>query len=155
MKKHLAWIGLLFAGMVWLSVGAYSADAASIGWKGYDKGLALAKKEGKKVMLHFWAEWCGYCKKMEKETFQEKEVIAYLNDYYIPIKVNSDIEQQLAANYFVRGLPTTWFLTKKGEKISNLPGYVPADMFLPILKFVHTDSYEKMSFKEFLDGKPN
>ena len=155
MKKHLAWIGLLLAGMVWLSVGANSVDAASIGWKGYDEGLSLANKEGKKVMLHFWAEWCGYCKKMEKETFQDKKVIAYLNDYYIPIKVNSDIEQQLAANYFVRGLPTTWFLTKKGEKISNLPGYVPADMFLPILKFVHTDSYEKMSFKEFLDGKPN
>lgn len=127
--------------------------AQSVRWHGYEEGLALAKKENKKVFLYFWADWCGYCEKMEKETLSKKEVASILNKRFVPIKLNSDAEQRLASQYFVRGLPTTWFLTDAGEKISNLPGYVDPDMFVPILRYIDSNSYKNMSFKEFLDKK--
>ena len=129
------------------------AFSAAIRWYSYDKGLSLGKKEGKKIFLYFWADWCRYCEKMEKETLTKPAVISFLNDKFIPIKVNSDAEKRLAMQYSVRGLPTAWFLGESGEKISNLPGYASLDLFLPILDYIHTDSYKKMTFEKFLAKK--
>ena len=129
------------------------AFSAGIRWHGYDEGLARAKKEKKKIFLYFWADWCRFCERMEKETLAKPEVTSFLKDHFISIRVNSDAEQRLAVQYFVRGLPTIWFLGENGEKISNLPGYVSQDLFLPILDYIYTGSYEKMTFNEFLGSK--
>ena len=153
MKKVLQPIGCILSIVFCVAFFSDTAYSASVRWYGYNDGMALAKEQKKKVFLYFWATWCPYCEKMEKETLSKKEVAAILNKEFIPIKVNSDADQRLATQYFVRGLPTTWFLTETGEKISNLPGYVAPDLFLPILRYIHSDSYKKMTFKEFLDKK--
>jgi thioredoxin-related protein len=153
MKKTIKPIGYILCIAFCVALYAGALHAATIKWSSYDEGMSLSKKQGKKVFLYFWADWCGYCKKMEKETFSEKEVTAILNKKYISIKINSDAEQRLATQYFVRGLPTIWFLSEKGEKISNLPGYVAPDFFVPILRYIDSDSYKKMTFKEFLGKK--
>ena len=44
----------------------------TIDWKQYNEGVRLAKKENKKIFLHFRTDWCGYCAQMEKTTFKEK-----------------------------------------------------------------------------------
>jgi thioredoxin-related protein len=130
-----------------------TAYSATVRWHGYNDGMALAKEQKKKVFLYFWADWCSYCEKMEKDTLSKKAVARILNTDFISIKVNSEADQQLASQYFVRGLPTTWFLTESGAKISNLPGYVAPDLFVPILRYIHSNSYQTMKFKEFLDNK--
>jgi len=132
---------------------AGTLHAATIKWYGYDEGVLLSKNQKKKTFLYFWADWCRYCEKMEKETLSKKEIVEILNNRYIPIKINSDAEKSLATRYSVRGLPTAWFLSETGEKISNLPGYVAPDIFLPILRYIDSDSYKKMTFKEFLEKK--
>ncbi|MCP4353969.1 MAG: thioredoxin family protein [Desulfobacterales bacterium] len=106
------------------------ASAGSIKWYSYNEGLDMSKEKGKKVFLHFYADWCGYCKKMAQETFKDPSVISYLNEQYIPVRVNSDMEKKLAARFGVRGLPVTWLLSEKGEKIANVPGFIPADTFI-------------------------
>lgn len=153
MKKPFHPIGCMLCVIFCVLLFSSTVHSATVRWYGYDEGMALAKKQKKKVFIYFWADWCGYCEKMEKETLSKKEVISILNSNYISIKINSDAEQRLAAQYFVRGLPTTWFLTETGEKISNLPGYVAQDLFVPILRYIHLNSYQKMTFKEFLDKK--
>jgi len=105
------------------------------------------------MMLNFYADWCGFCKKMDNETFKDAAVVNYLNENFISIKVNSDKEQQVARDFYVQGLPTIWFLSNDGERLTSLPGYVPADRLLPLLKFIHTESYKKMKFSEFLKTK--
>ena len=118
-------------------LGPVAGHAASkkIKWYDYQESMALSRQENKKLFLHFYADWCGYCDKMNKETFTDSAVINYLN---------------AAAEYAVRGVPDTWFVTENGEKISHMPGFISADMLLKILKFIHTDSYKQMTFKEFL-----
>lgn len=154
MQRKTTRFGNKFLVLIFLSVGllaASTAFSASVRWRGYDEGIALGKQENKKIFLYFWAEWCKYCEKMEKDTLNKPEIASYLNEKFIAVKVNSDSEQDVAIKYFVRGLPTSWFIGEKGEKISNLPGYVSPEMFLPILKYIHSDSYTKMAFKEFLN----
>ena len=87
---------------------------------------------------------------MEKETFQNPTVIAYVNRNFVPIKVNSDKEPSITEKFNVRGLPNTWFISENGERIGNRPGYIPADEMLQVLRFIGTDSYRSMSFQAFV-----
>jgi thioredoxin-related protein len=128
-----------------------------INWHSYDEGVALSKQEGKKMFIHFYADWCAYCKKMDKETLSNSAVIDSLNQNFIPVLVNSDLvnsgkDRELVNKFYVRGLPSSWFVSETGEKISNLPGFVSAEKLLNALKFFYTDSYKKMSFKEFINS---
>jgi thiol:disulfide interchange protein len=113
------------------------ADASEgIKWYSYEEGIVLAKVEKKKVFLHFYADWCGFCGKMNKETFQNANVISKLNDIFISIRVDTDKEMETAVKYGVRGLPANWFLTETGQPIVNIPGFIAPDAMLSLLKEV-------------------
>jgi thioredoxin-related protein len=126
------------------------AENSGVSWVKYDEGMALGKKDGKKILINFYADWCGYCKKMNKEIFTKGEAADFINQNFVPVRINTDSEAQLAEAYRVSGLPTTWFLDKDGEGILNIPGYLPKEMFLSYMKFVQTDSYQNMSFREYM-----
>jgi thioredoxin-related protein len=135
---------------------------SNIRWYQYDEGLAKAKKEKKHMMVHFYSTRCGWCKKMDRETFGNEEVKEVLNESYVPIKVNGQsarkvkldgeeiTERQLAGMYRVRAYPITWFLKPSGERIAPRMGYAGPEEFVYILNWVKDDLYEKISFQEFV-----
>ena len=146
---------LLFSVLTAWALPAAATDSGDgIQWLPYAEGLQRGEDENKKVFLVFNADWCRYCLKMEKETFQNPTVVSYVNRHFVPISVNSDKEQTIAAKFNVRGLPSTFFISEDGEPIANRPGYIDPDEMLKILKFIGTDSYLSMSFKDFLEGQP-
>lgn len=114
----------------------------SIKWFSYQEGMVAGRIAKKKVFLHFYANWCVYCRKMAKETFQDPSVISYLNENYVSIRVDFDKEGDIVSQYGVRGLPSTWFLTQTGERIGNVPGYIPHQALLSMLKEVQLDMAE-------------
>jgi len=152
MKNRLRSIGrtLIAVFCMWTAFPSGSTGFTGIQWHPYNEGMALGKSKNKKVFINFYADWCGYCKVMDKETFEDPSVISYLNENFISIRVNVDKERMIAARYRINPLPDTWFISEKGEPIGNKPGFVSAKDLLPILKFISTDSYLKMSYKEFL-----
>ena len=113
--------------------------ASSIKWYSYDEGLELGKSQSKKLFIHFYADWCGYCAEMEKKTFKNPDVIASLNTHFIPIRVNFDRERETSNLFRVQGLPDTWFITEKGEILGHRPGYIPADQLKTILQLIIDD----------------
>jgi len=122
-----------------LSIGFFGETAAAegINWRSYEEGLVLSKVEKKKVFLHFYADWCVYCGKMAKETFQNPAVVSYLNNHFIPVRVDTDKKPETAMKYGVTGLPSTWFLTEMGEAMGTVPGFIPPDTLLSMLKKVN------------------
>ncbi len=110
------------------------AASNSVKWYSFDEGMALGQSQGKKIFMHFWAEWCGYCRRMEKKTFRNPAVIAKLNENFISIKVNYDREKRLVSMFKVRGLPDNWFFSKDHKDIKHQPGYIPPEKFLVMLK---------------------
>ena len=127
-----------------------TSDASKIDWQGYAQGMELAKSQNKHVFLYFHADWCTYCKKLKKTTFQDKGVLKYLKDNFISIEVDTDKNQELAIQWKVKGLPNLWFLKPDNSKINNIPGFIDAKQFLNILKYIHTASYDKMNFQDFI-----
>ena len=131
---------------------APAADADGIRWYSYEEGMALGKSNPKKVFINFFAKWCGFCRRMDKETFTDKVVVDYLQENFIAVKVDVDKERNVAAQYNISPLPDTWFVSEKGEAIGNRPGYMSAEELLPVLQFIKTDSYLKMSYVQFLES---
>ena len=137
MKSNYFRRALLFALSLVIGIACVAPASESINWHSYEEGMVLGKVEEKKVFLHFYADWCAFCRKMAKDTFQDPNVIAYLNENFIPIMVNTDKDQETAAGYSVLGLPFTVFLTEIGEPIASVPGYIPPDTLLSMLKEVN------------------
>ncbi|MFQ5607848.1 MAG: thioredoxin family protein [Candidatus Zixiibacteriota bacterium] len=129
---------------------------AEISWMPYEDGLRLAQEQDRQVLIDFSTAWCGYCKKMDRETFTDRRVIDYINENFIPVKVDGDSRREFEIDgfktsekritkeiYGVRGFPTFWFLESDGAKIGQQPGYQPADGFLSLLEYVSDRKYDE------------
>jgi len=132
-SKYIYYILLvIFCLSPWPYDSAFSVN--SVNWVSYDKGVTLGKIENKKILLHFYADWCRYCRKMAKETFLDPTIVSYLNENFILIRINTDREPKIAAMYNVVGIPSTLLLKENGEKIGVFPGFIPPDRLLSVLK---------------------
>jgi len=107
--------------------------AGKIKWYNYEQGLARSEAEKKMIFLTFYADWCAYCKVMDKKTFSDNSIISSLNNNFVPIIVNSDKERKIAKAFRVRGLPDSWFISNTGKIIGHRPGYIPPEQFIKIL----------------------
>lgn len=142
---------LFISGML-LSTAAPAAE--NIAWKSFDQAQKETPAPQQKLFIYFYADWCSYCRKMENETFVDPAVASFINQHFLPVRVNSDEQSKIAARYGVSGLPDLRFLTPEGEAIARWPGYIEAKQLLPMLKYIQSDSYLKMGYKEFLKQEP-
>jgi thioredoxin-related protein len=129
---------------------ADSRPPAAIEWLSFDTAQQQDNPIQKKYFIYFFSQQCGYCRMLEEKTFTNNRVISYLNENFVPVRVDTEKEARLANRYRVQGVPDLRFLAADGEAIARWPGYTEADHLLALLKFVHTDSYKQMDFNEFV-----
>ncbi|QNP40220.1 thioredoxin [Lysobacter solisilvae (ex Woo and Kim 2022)] len=82
------------------------------------------------VLVDFWAEWCGPCKQLGP--ILEKLADDY-NGAFLLAKVDVDKEQEIAAAFQVRSIPTV-FLVKGGQLVDGFPGALPEGQLREFLK---------------------
>ena len=114
--------------------------------------MALAKEKGLPIVIDFHADWCKWCKEMDKTTFKDAKVVELMNGKFIPVSVDTEKDRATAAKYGVQSLPTMWFLDSEGERIDVLPGYQKADFFVIVLDYIATGSYKSIDFAEFYEA---
>jgi thioredoxin-related protein len=133
-----------------MAVWAEQQPAQSIGWLNFEEAQKQGQDQSRKFLLYFFTDWCGYCRKLDQNTFADKAVVDYINRNFIPVRINSEKMPKIAGRYGVGGVPDIRFLSPSGENIARWPGYIEAPKLLPMLKYIHTDSYQKMGYTEFL-----
>ena len=101
-----------------------------------EEALAQAKKQDKLVFIDFWTTWCGWCKKLDHDTYTDPKIIASLNEHYVCLSVDAESKDgaPIARRYSVSGYPTLLFLTTDGLVRERAPGYKPPEKLLPILE---------------------
>jgi len=142
------------------------SSKGEVSWLSYDKGLELAKKQKKHLIVDFYTSWCGWCKRMDKDTYANSEVKKLLTDNYVAVKLNAEsnkslsingknvTERQVAQDFKVSGFPTTCFLKPDGERIACLPGYAGPEQFTNILSYIKDKAYEKeMRLEDYIKEK--
>jgi thioredoxin-related protein len=124
-------------------------------WLTYDQASRKSKQEGEHIFIHFTTKTCGWCRKMERETYTDTAVIRTLNQDFAPVQIWADsydevdvdgyiISQRALAiqEFGVRSYPQYWFINPDNAKVGPLKGYLPAKSFLKALNFVKDFKYD-------------
>ncbi len=142
-----------------------------INWLSFEEAIALNKENPKLILIDVYTDWCGFCKKMDKETYSNEVIIKYINEHFYAIKLDGEgkepitykgyeftFKQQGRAKYhelsaaLLEGklsYPTTIFMTEKEELLQKIPGYLSAARFEKILAFFKTSAYLDKDWVEF------
>jgi len=106
-------------------------------WMDVPSGFAKAKQENKWIVADVYTDWCGWCKKLDRDTFHNPSIERYLASYYVCVKVNAEdggAGQQLARRNGVSSFPTIMVFAPNGTLKGVIEGYVSPAEFGPKLQ---------------------
>ncbi|WP_299429715.1 DUF255 domain-containing protein [uncultured Maribacter sp.] len=150
-----------------------SISAQEVTWLTWNEAAELAKTEEnpKKIFIDVYTDWCGWCKKMDKDTFQNAEVAAYMTEKYYMVKLDGEGKEPIefkgktfkfvpsgrnGYHEFAAALmqgkmsyPTTIFLDEKMNMLSPVPGYQKPEPFLKIAKYFGEDTHKEKNWKAY------
>ena len=119
-----------------------------------NKAKDIAAQEGKLYFVQFTASWCEPCRWMDEVTYKDPSVITYINQNYVPVKVDIDDFDGFAykQKYNIRMLPSILVFSSEGELLEKYEESLPPTTLLKILKSHNTSdnrtsptSYEQAS----------
>ena len=107
-----------------------------------DSAFSIASNSNKIIMIDFMAEWCPPCKKMDKNTFSNTNIINKSNEF-ITVRIDVDKQQNIAEQYNGNarkyggiGIPNILFLDKEKKNIRHIVGFHDVDQLLGIMDSV-------------------
>jgi thioredoxin-like negative regulator of GroEL len=104
-----------------------------IAWaSSFEAAIEEAQIEGRVIMVDFYTSWCGWCRRLDADTYSHPDVIAR-SRRIVCVKVDAEARKDLAVRYAVRAYPMIAFLSGDGTLIDAVRGYMPPDKFAPVL----------------------
>jgi len=125
----------------------------------------------KKLFIDVYTDWCGWCKKMDKETFEHPEIAKILNGGYYPVKFDAESKESIefGGKTFINeggrsrnphqlavallqgqmSYPSVAYMTEDLQLITAIPGYFTPEQIEPILIFFANDEYKTKKWEEF------
>jgi thioredoxin-related protein len=132
---------------------------------------ASTEASPKKLFIDVYTDWCGWCKKMDKDTFQNAEVAAYMSENFYMVKLDAEQKEPIefkgkTYNFVATGrrgyhelaaallqgrmsYPTVIFLDEEIKMLSPVPGYQKPDAFLKIARYFGDNIYRDTSWEAY------
>jgi thiol-disulfide isomerase/thioredoxin len=137
--------------------GAPAGGAAGIHWeRSFEAAVEKGKSQHKPLMLDFWADWCGWCHRLDETTYVDPEVVR-LSKGFVPVKVNTEggrSETLVALKYSVSDLPTVIFISPSGRPILRLSGFRGPGQFPQIMAAAAEGAAKVLGWEATLDKDP-
>lgn len=173
MKKAFVVLSLLF-----LVFTGQAQNLNSIPWFTFEEALQYntlhSKQTGKpkKIFVDVYTDWCGWCKRLDATTFAHPEIIKYMQENFIAVKLNAErtdtvkINNQIFVNPSPTGkkgthelaaillkgkmsYPSCTFIDETGAQLDVIPGYMDAKTFETLLHFFGEDAYKTTPWEEY------
>lgn len=157
-----------------LYYGIYFNTYTQVKWYTIEEAIEKNKKEPRKIVIDVYTDWCGWCKVMDKNTFSNAIIAEYLNKKFYPVKFNAeqtaDVKigdkvfkyvqsgmrgyHELAAALLQGQLsyPSVVFLDENLGLIYISRGYVQAQQFDMISKYIGENYYKSIKWEEFTNN---
>ena len=148
-------------------------NAQEINWLTIEEAEAANKNEPRKILIDVYTDWCGWCKKMDATTFEDKNIVEYLNKNYYCVKLDGEDNDilvfkgvefnfvnegrrgyhELAAG-FLQGkmsYPSLVFLNEDLTVLQVMNGFRTSNELLPIITFLGDNAYKEISWTEYIN----
>ena len=66
-----------------------------IEWITFEEAIKRNEKKPKKLLIDLYTDWCGWCKKMDKDTYENSKIAAYVNKHYYAVKFNAEQKEDV------------------------------------------------------------
>jgi TolA-binding protein len=122
----------LMAGLVYWT----ARNSSPFHWeRSYAAALDRARTTDRFLIAYLYTDWCGYCRRMESETFTDSRVAARASSYvWLGLNAEADADgAKLREQFHIAGYPMILIFDKQGRRIDQLEGFLPPDQFLNAL----------------------
>ncbi|HNP34022.1 MAG TPA: thioredoxin domain-containing protein [Flavobacterium sp.] len=107
----------------------------------FDEAKKMALATNKFILVDFWATWCGPCKQMDMDSWNNMEVNQVL-DNYIQVKVDIDNNKDIANKYGIQLIPNMYIMDANGKVVYSFEGYHDANALKrELIKFAYSTSF--------------
>lgn len=165
----------IFSFLILATIGlsSYNLEAQEVNWLSIEEAMNLAQTEGspKKIFIDVYTDWCGWCKRMDKDTFQNAEVALYMSENFYMVKLDGEGKEPIefkgkTYNYVPSGrrgyhelaaallkgrlsYPTVVFMDEDLNLLTPVPGYQKPGPFLNIARFFGDDIYKEKDWQTY------
>lgn len=113
---------------------AKAGTEGGIAWApSFETAIGQARAERRYVMVDFYTSWCGWCRRLAGQTYQDPGVVARVSRM-VAVRIDGDRNRELAAKYGVSAYPTVLFLNPDATVRHTSRGFQAPEAFLQTLE---------------------
>ena len=147
---------VIFIGAALASTSQPVAAAPRIVWhKDVAAATRESKSDAKPLLVKFSTSWCGYCVKMQRETFSDPSVIHRVEQCFVPLAVDGDQHKELARRLGIKSFPTTLIVSPQQEVLKKIVGFRSAEQLRGELQQACDRGQHPQAVAQSSSGKPS
>ena len=165
MKKEI----LIF--LVALMLTPLSLSSQQINWVSIQEAEKMNKEKPKKIMVDVYTDWCGWCKRMDKDTFSNPVIAEIINEHYYAVKLNAEGKDEIIFNgttykFIAQGsrgyhelaagllngkmsYPSIAYLNEELQLLGAVPGYKTPSSIEPLLNYIAENKFTSQSLEDY------